>query len=572
MNEIKSFIWTLFFLGLILNSSIVFSQNEKSLITVDKVTKRIIYSPYTPQGDIIPDFSFCGYKGGGVNIDIPKVVKILKPLDGDNTLLIQNALDSVGQLPLNKDGLRGAILLTAGEYKIAKTLKINYSGITLMGEKSKAKETILIATTPKQYTLIEVGEPENANVDNQSKRQVIADYVPSGTKKLLLDDVSPFKVGDAIIVERPSTAEWISFIGMDKIESIWLPVAELSKAYFDRYETAGKISEDKKKYDATEQWMPGSKNLKFERTITAIKGKTITLNIPITNALQKEFGGAIVYKYKYFKRLTEVGIANLSATSLFNNSVTDKSKGNTSYFADEQHGWTCVEFVNAENSWVDNVESKVFSFGFVCGVKSRFITIQNSSFLEPVSLIFGGRRYAYLINGQQCLVYNCYSSNARHDFIMGAVVAGPNAFLDNKAELCHNFSEPHQRWATGTLFENCSVSGPDAAFSLSNRGSWGSGHGWSGAQMVLWNCITPLAVIMKPPTGQNFSFGTIKLKDQWSSDQSIQNRLNKLNVVSNQNFKYTGPPSVGDGYIFSDGENIMPKSLYFQQLKERKSK
>ena len=131
MSVIKSFFGTSLLVMLFLDSSIAFSQNEKSLITLDKTTQKINYSPYTLQGDLLPDFSYCGYKGGGVNIAIPKVVKILKPLDGDNTSLIQNALDSVGQLPLNKDGLRGAILLTAGEYKIAKTLKINYSGVTL---------------------------------------------------------------------------------------------------------------------------------------------------------------------------------------------------------------------------------------------------------------------------------------------------------------------------------------------------------------------------------------------------------------------------------------------------------
>ena len=545
------------------------NPQEKNIISIDEKTGNIMYHPYKDKGDIIPDFSYSGYKGGGVKITFPKVVKILIPLPGDNTKSIQAALDSIGQLKADENGMRGALLLMPGEYKLSESLTIRYSGVSLMGKAADARKTILVATSPKQYTLIKIGETERMKIDNNSKRKVVADYVPSGTKKISIDDASCFKVGDAIVVERPSTASWISFIGMDRIEENWRPVNELKPAQLSVYQRNGKISADRKKYSTTVQWEPGSKNLLFERKITAINKNTITIDIPLTNALQKEFGGGLVYKYSYIKRLSNVGVGNLSATSLFNADVVAKDKDGDTYLADEEHGWTCLEFVNAENSWVDNVESKVFSFGFVCGSKSRFVTIQNCSFLDPVSLIAGGRRYAYSISGQQCLVYKCYARNGRHDFVMGAVVAGPNVFLDSKAELCHANSEPHQRWATGTLFDNCSVSGPDAGFSLSNRGAFGSGHGWSGAQMVLWNCFTPLAVVMKPPTAQNFSFGTVSLTDKWSTDVSIQQRVDKLNKVSNNNFKYNGLPTVGDGFIFSTGAPVIPKSLYFQQLKDR---
>jgi hypothetical protein len=557
-----------------------FAQNIKnnsksdlnSILYVDEKTNQLVYKPYTERGDIIPDFSFSGYKGGGIDIKLPKVVKTLTPLAGDNTKAIQSALDSIGQLKTDEDGLRGALLLMPGKYNLSESITIKYSGVVLMGEKDQARNTILVATTPKQYTLVRIGERENFKIDHKTKRQVVADYVASGTKKILLNDASCFKVGDAIIVERPSTADWITAIGMDKIEDSWSPIGVLNKTQLEEYRKSGKLSEDGKKVNTTKQWEPGSKNLIFERKITAIDKNIITLDIPLTNALQKEFGGGVVYKYSYSKRLSYVGIVNLSATSLFNEKVIAKDRGGNTYFADEQHGWTFLDFVNAENSWVDNVETKVFSHGFICGSKSRFITIQNCSFLDPVCLIEGGRRYAYTINGQQCLVINSYARNGRHDFVLGAVVAGPNAFVDSKAELCHAKSEPHQRWATGTLFDNCSVSGPDAGFSLSNRGSFGSGHGWAGAQMVLWNCSAPMAMVMRPPTAQNFAFGTVSLIDKWSTKESIEGSINKLNKISNNNFKYIGLPTVGDGYIFSNGKHTLPKSLYFQQLNDRSKK
>src|SRR5690606_16596133 len=174
------------------------------------------------------------------------------------------------------------------------------------------------------------------------------------------------------------------------------------------------------------------------------------------------------------------------------------------------------------------------------------------------------------IHGQLCLVRNSYSRNGRHDFVMGALAAGPNAFVDCKAEMCHAASEPHHRWATGTLWDNCSLSGPTAYFSLSNRGNFGSGHGWAGAQMVLWNCTTPLAVVMHPPTAQNFAFGTVSLQDEWTAESTaIQSRVDRLNRVANKNFKYIGQPAVGDGWIHNNGSHVQPKSLYLQQLKDR---
>src|ERR1700749_375312 len=73
---------------------------------------------YTPdeRGDRIPDFSYCGYKGGDMPIpDVP--VRITAPLkDGDAGFRIQAALDYVAGLPADAQGIRGAVLLEKGTY------------------------------------------------------------------------------------------------------------------------------------------------------------------------------------------------------------------------------------------------------------------------------------------------------------------------------------------------------------------------------------------------------------------------------------------------------------------------
>src|SRR5207244_1168214 len=55
---------------------------------------KLVYS-YDPNGDRIPDFSECGYGGGGVTIPDVPVKVTLQPVAGDNSPQIQAAIDQV---------------------------------------------------------------------------------------------------------------------------------------------------------------------------------------------------------------------------------------------------------------------------------------------------------------------------------------------------------------------------------------------------------------------------------------------------------------------------------------------
>src|SRR5690242_13815543 len=81
---------------------------------------RLVYKT-TPAGDRIMDFSAAGYGGGGVELPNVPVRKTLRPSGGDDTPAIQAALDAVAAMPL-KDGFRGAVLLTAGNFICSNTL------------------------------------------------------------------------------------------------------------------------------------------------------------------------------------------------------------------------------------------------------------------------------------------------------------------------------------------------------------------------------------------------------------------------------------------------------------------
>ncbi len=85
---------------------------------------------YTPdeKGNRIPDFSYAGYAAGEQSIpEIP--VKIFVPVKpGDATTRIQAALDYVSTLTPDKNGFRGAVLLSRGRHELAGTLRIAATG------------------------------------------------------------------------------------------------------------------------------------------------------------------------------------------------------------------------------------------------------------------------------------------------------------------------------------------------------------------------------------------------------------------------------------------------------------
>lgn len=85
---------------------------------------------------------------------------------------------------------------------------------------------------------------------------------------------------------------------------------------------------------------------------------------------------------------------------------------------------------------------------------------------------------------------------------MGARVAGPNAFVFcTTGKNSYASSEPHHRWSVAGLFDNV-----EAPIALQNRLNMGSGHGWSGANYVAWNCRGSM-ICQQPPTAQNYCFG-----------------------------------------------------------------
>ncbi|MFN7138305.1 MAG: hypothetical protein ACK4UN_03085 [Limisphaerales bacterium] len=477
------------------------------------VNGSLLYTRDVP-GNRIPDFSNAGYMGGGVPIPNVPVRLTLFPTGqpGDDSSRIQQAIDEVSALPMDEDGFRGAVLLRAGTYRVSQTLRIHTSGVVLRGEGNTTTGTVIIATGPRNATnnpaLIRIAGTGSPSEVSNSRRNVADNYVPVGGRSLKLDSISGMQVGDQVIVHRPSTAEWIADIGMNAIppRSDGLPV---------------------------NQWQPGSYDLRFDRIITAINGTEITLDAPIANALEKRYGGGSVYRYNYNGRISQVGIENIRGVSEYASPT------------DEEHAWDFVVFDAVQNGWARQLVGLHFCFSTVTVARNaKWITVEDSSLLDPMSENTGSRRYPFYFYGQLSLVQRCYGRNARHDFGTANLVTGPNVFLDCSADNSFADTGPHQRWAVGTLYDNVRI--PNHDINIQNRLNLGSGHGWAGANHVVWNSTAKRICVQNPPTAQNWAIGVIGTK--WAG---------------------SFPSYASDGFWESHGTKVSPNSLYLKQLEQR---
>ena len=424
---------------------------------------RLRYGPYANCGDtrklnILPDWSGCGYMGGGVRIpDIPNMMTVV-PVSGDNTSQIQAAIDYVSQLPYDANGFRGAVLLKSGTYHVEGTLNITASGVVLRGEGQRPDATVIVDTGQAADTLIAVKGGSRTEITS-TRTRIIDSFVPVGVTRLRVSSAAGLSVGDRIIVHRQTNDKWIDDLNMRQ------------------YGWTASYYEDK-----------------WERVIVAIARNEITVDAPVVQAIEDRYGGGSIYKYTAGPRIRQVGIENLWLESEYDSPY------------DETHGWNGIGLANVENAWVRQVTSRYFGYSCV-GARggARNVTIQDCACLDPRSQITGGRRYSF--NMDDCcfvLVQRCFAREGRHDYITGSRVPGPNAFVDCLAVNCHADSGNHHRYAEGTLFDNVKATN----MAVENRESSGSGHGWSGAQTLFWN-IEASTICHSPLGAMNWAIGIV---------------------------------------------------------------
>lgn len=320
----------------------------------------------------------------------------------------------------------------------------------------------------------------------------ITSEVPSGRNTFTVSDATGFSEGDKIVVLRTPNQAWIDALTMGQ----W-------------------------------GWTPEYYRVSYPRTITAVEGNTITVDVPMVHALETQYGGGEIFLRGTSSRVKKAGIENMLFSSYY------------AHDTDEDHALWAIELNLTEDCWVRNVTALNIAKGVVWLNGASRTTVEECAMLDPKAPILGGRRYSFLIDGGSFnLIQRCYTRGGRHDYAMGSRVAGPNVFVDNLSVETYADIGPHHRYATGTLFDN--ILGGEIR--VQNRGGSGTGHGWAGAQTMFWNVEARNGLELKvssPLGAMNWGIGTI------------------------------GSNRTGDGYFESNDVPVQPRSLYFKQLEDR---
>jgi len=506
---------------------------------------RLVYVP-DDQGNVIHDASHAGYRGGGVAIPTVPVRETVWPVGGNNTEHIQAAIDQVSARPPDATGFRGAVLLRAGYYRLAAPLMIRASGVVLRGEGMGDTGTILIGTGTgrtagapggggraggpagggpgggpagaPQGALIVAAGTSGLTPLNDTAQAITDDYVPVGSRLLRVTSARGFKPGDTVIVRRVGNQAWIDAVGMNG-------------------------------QNPANRWRPF--DVEWDRVVTDVQGNAITIDAPITCAVERRWGGGAVIKAEDPGRIADVGVENLRAISEFDPTKRTTEYGNMDrpnyvaeeYYADEDHYRDFVIFTNAKNGWVRNATALHFVNSMVGTQRgTKWITVQDCVSREPISRRMGARRFTYALRGQLALVQRCQSDKGRHSFMTGQPTGSGNVFLDCTATTPYSSSEPHEQWATGNLYDN--VHAP-----LTARFWKDINIGWAGANTVFWNCEGSF-LVQRPPMAQNYSFGHLGVNA----------------VVFNIPLQ---DPTKENGHLESLDRHVTPRSLYLTQLRER---
>jgi hypothetical protein len=463
-------------------------------------------------GNRIIDYSWAGYRGGGVALPRVPARVTVNPSGGDDTAAIQSAIDTVSALQPDRRGFRGAVLLSPGSFNVSATLHITTSGVVLAGSGSGTNGSIL-TMTGSPFALLAVSG--SGSYTRGTSVSITDNFVPSGARSFSVSDASGFNVGDRILISRPVTAAWVSFMGMDKLVRNGLP----------------------------QTWIAPGSEILTDRAITAINGSQIFIDAPVTDSFDSQFlsppGGSIA-TYTFAGRISQVGIEHLRIVAPAT-TVTSPL-------------YQAATLSSVQNGWLRDLSIQDTENTFQLSNTNKQITLDSISVVHTVAQTNSAAPADFALSGTQILVNNCSVTGHGNTwpFVTQAQVTGPVVVLEAFAD-DRGFA-PHQRWATGLLCDLCqfpsSFAGDKTGIAYSNRGNFGSGQGWDAGWSVAWNVATTDFLIQAPPGTHNWCIGctgTVLSEAAPGSDGTI----------------------LPNGIYESLGTPVTPGSLYLAQLKQR---
>ena len=444
---------------------------------------------YDARGNSIMDFSSAGYRAGGVKLPSAIAAQRLIPASGDNTARIQAALDNA----------TGVVVLAAGEYEIAGTLSITRSGVVLRGERGAC-----IRLTGKPHPFLEIHGAGTWREEGPAA-PVLDAYVPAGATTFRVRGASAFQTVDRVLVLRPVTTDWIHFMGMDTLLGDSQP----------------------------QTWIRAGSVIRTDRVVESVDGDRVTLDAPLSDALDSQFTAASLVHYSFPGRITEVGVEGLRIEAPFDDVLITGSQ------------YTALRMDAVEDGWARDLDIRETQNGIVIGHCAKRLTLTNVRITHSAAHSGSAATVDFSLQGTQILLDRCrVMGEGTWPVVTQSEVTGPLVVLNFTAD--RGGVAAHEPWATGLLVDRGKFPGgterrPGLAFS--NRAAAGSNHWWVIGWAVAWNVSSPFLLVEQPPGAMNWCIGCIGAP---------------ITIDTTPN-----------GIFDSPGKPVEPASLYLQQLRDR---
>jgi hypothetical protein len=490
---------------------------------------KLVYKALDSEGDKIIDFSTAGYEQGAKPIPTAPVEAKVSPSGGDDTANIQSAIAAVSAMTVNaKTGLRGAVLLEPGSFTVSSSLTITASGVVLRGSGSgvspSTNTVITMSPAAVPYPLAVLGASTNEPTYMGSSTVITDAYVPAGALTVHVASTAGLSVGTTVIIHRPVTAAWEDSMGMTP--------ADLGT-------TCG---------DSPCNWITvGSDALRTDRTITAIHGKQLVLDAPMSDSINSVYcgvDGATLQAYTFSGRISQVGVEDLRAIAPVppNNLIPPTPT------------YQLVVTYSVINAWIRNLTARDTLQSVNIGDYSKQVTVRNVAIGHSVTQTADAQFEEFFLQSATQVLVDTVTDVADDTFFFATSSAtqGPNV-LRNGSFKGNSSIEPHQRWATGLLIENTKVTAIPGStqgnVNLWDRGDYGTGQGWAIGWGVVWNSSANEFLIQQPPGSENWCIGCIGTQVTRAAPG--------------------GSTALPQGAIDSPGTYVFPSSLYEAQLIQR---
>jgi hypothetical protein len=501
-------------------------------------TEHLIYAP-DKEADRIPDFGRVGWKGSALGLPseqagghpssgplcsicnvAPDTVATSTPSDictnavYDGGIRIQAAINlAATDIAGDPGNPHRTVQLARGQYSVKNRLFLP-SGVVLAGSgtgtsngqpptslhvcgTSRDAGIHISAARPNVWP-VEACPSEECQGTLLSAQPILAGFdssavgsrslaVPSGSNFVNLGPNHGLNVGNNVLVTRKQTAAWTSAIGM------------------------------------TSKWTPNEIDQQYQRVVTRIEPRDedsqtsrVFFDQPFTTAFETNYPSEqtlssgrwytvhTVQRYSTLPlRARDAGLYNFRIMAHQQNCDNDECDGSKD----------AVRVGLAEDIWIQDIVILDFwRYGIVSiGGESRRVTIEGVRIPRWPTPFAGGLRYSYVMGGELCLVADSEVNEGRHDFMLAAAAHGPNVFLDSVAIDTYNHFGSHHRWSNGALFDGVSASPITPGLAIANAQNTDdptSLHGWTGANLVMWNTEAESFEYYNPPTAQNWLIGS----------------------------------------------------------------